>query len=63
MYAKAGVRFLKASRYSDGIFRWEAPDGSSLLAYEEYHYGEGPADIGYNTSLTINSVSMHMQEL
>lgn len=40
VYAKAGMRFLKASRLSDHIFRWASPDGSSLLAFEEVHYGE-----------------------
>lgn len=62
VYAKAGVRFLKGSRYGDGIFRWASPDGSSLLAYEEYHYGEGASDLGYNASLTIPDISEHMQE-
>ena len=38
VYSRAGVRYLKASRFSDKIFRWAAPDGSSLLAYEEFHY-------------------------
>ena len=38
VYSKAGVQYLKASRFSDKIFRWAAPDGSSLLAFEEFHY-------------------------
>jgi alpha-mannosidase len=37
VYSKAGVRYLKASRFSDKIFRWASPDGSSLLAFEEFH--------------------------
>ena len=63
VYAKAGMRYLKASRYGDGLFRWQSPDGSSLLAYEEYHYGEGPDDVGYNVSLSIDTVTARMQDL
>ena len=40
VYRKAGIKYLKASRYSDSIFRWASPDGSSLLTFEEVHYGK-----------------------
>lgn len=46
IYAKAGIRYLKASRLSDNIFRWTSPDGSSLLAFQEVHYGEEKPDGG-----------------
>ncbi|MDR3691443.1 MAG: discoidin domain-containing protein [Fimbriimonas sp.] len=37
--AKAGIKYLVTSRYHEGLFRWFAPDGSSILVYALPHYG------------------------
>jgi len=40
IYNKSGIRYFKASRLGDEIFRWASPDGSSVLAFEQVDYGE-----------------------
>lgn len=63
IYSRAGIRYLKASRLSDRIFRWASPDGSSLLAFEEVHYGEERADGGgYAQPLTPNGIARRMNQ-
>jgi hypothetical protein len=41
--AKAGVQYMFISRFHEGLWRWESPDGSSVLAYSPGHYGNGMA--------------------
>lgn len=41
--AKAGVPYMVMSRYHEGLYRWESPDGSSVLAYSPGHYGNASA--------------------
>lgn len=36
--AKAGIPYLFISRYHEGLYRWQSPDGSSVLAYTPGHY-------------------------
>ncbi len=41
MYSKAGMRYLKQSRYSDMVVRWTGlDDTSSLLSFPQLHYCE-----------------------
>jgi alpha-mannosidase len=37
--AKAGVSWMFISRYHEGLYRWQSPDGSSVLVYTPGHYG------------------------
>jgi alpha-mannosidase len=37
--AKAGVKYMFISRFHEGLWRWESPDGGSVLAYSPGHYG------------------------
>jgi hypothetical protein len=37
--AKAGIPYLFISRFHEGLWRWQSPDGSSVLAYTPGHYG------------------------
>jgi alpha-mannosidase len=37
--AKACIPYLFISRYHEGLYRWQSPDGSSVLAYSPGHYG------------------------
>ena len=37
--AKAGIPYMVMSRYHEGFYRWESPDGTSVLAYSPGHYG------------------------
>ncbi len=41
--AKAGIPYMVMSRYHEGLYRWESPDGSSVLAYSPGHYGNAAA--------------------
>ena len=36
--AKSGVPYLFTSRYHEGLYRWQSPDGSGVLAYTPGHY-------------------------
>ena len=36
--AKAGIPYMFISRYHEGLYRWQSPDGSSVLAYTPGHY-------------------------
>ena len=41
VWAKAGIRYLKSSRWSDGVVAWHgADDASRVLAMTEVHYGQ-----------------------
>lgn len=37
--AKSGVPYLFISRYDEGLYRWQSPDGSEVLAFTLAHYG------------------------
>jgi alpha-mannosidase len=37
---KAGTNYLMLSRFEKGVFRWESPDGSSVLCYSPGHYAD-----------------------
>jgi hypothetical protein len=37
--AKAGIPYLFISRYHEGLYRWQSPDGTGVLAYTPGHYG------------------------
>jgi alpha-mannosidase len=41
--AKAGIPYMVMSRYHEGLYRWESPDGSSVLTYSPGHYGNAAA--------------------
>lgn len=36
--AKAGIPYIFISRFHEGLWRWQSPDGSSVLAYSPGHY-------------------------
>ncbi|MCX6878147.1 MAG: discoidin domain-containing protein, partial [Verrucomicrobia bacterium] len=38
--SKAGISYMFISRYHEGLYRWQSPDGSSILAYTPGHYGQ-----------------------
>lgn len=42
--AKAGIPYMFISRFHEGLWRWQSPDGSSVLAYTPGHYGN---DLAY----------------
>jgi alpha-mannosidase len=41
--AKAGIPYMIISRFHEGFYRWESPDGSSVLAYSPGHYTNSSA--------------------
>ncbi len=38
--ARSGVRHLYSGRHAPGLYRWAAPDGSSVLAWSGGHYNQ-----------------------
>jgi len=44
--AKSGIPYMVISRYHEGLYQWESPDGSSVLAYSPGHYGNAEAFLG-----------------
>ena len=36
--SKAGIPYMVISRYHEGLYRWQSPDGSSVIAYSPGHY-------------------------
>ncbi len=44
--SKAGIPYMIISRYHEGLYRWESPDGSSVIAYSPGHYGNASAILG-----------------
>jgi alpha-mannosidase len=44
--SKAGIPYLVISRYHEGLYRWQSPDGSSVLAYTPGHYTNAAAILG-----------------
>ncbi len=51
--AKAGIHYMFISRFHEGLWRWQSPDGSSVLAYSPGHYGN---DLAYLNGPTANCV-------
>ena len=41
--SKAGIPYMVISRYHEGFYRWQSPDGSSVLAYSPGHYTNASA--------------------
>ena len=37
--SKAGIPYMFISRYHEGLYRWNSPDGTGILAYTPGHYG------------------------
>ena len=44
--SKAGIPYMVISRYHKGYYRWQSPDGSSVLAYSPGHYTNASAILG-----------------
>jgi alpha-mannosidase len=44
--SKAGIPYMVISRYHEGFYRWQSPDGSSVLAYTPGHYTNASAILG-----------------
>eukprot|EP01052_Picozoa_sp_SAG31_P032165 SAG31_NODE_3498_length_4194_cov_2.855922_1_plen_1186_part_10 len=61
LYARAGIRYFKGSRFGNAIFEWRAPDGSKCLAFEQYDYAQADA-IG-NTEFFDSDTIFHAMEL
>ena len=36
--SKAGIKYLHMSRHEEGLYRWQSPDGSSVIAFSPGHY-------------------------
>ena len=44
--SKAGIPYMVISRYHEGFYRWQSPDGSSVFAYTPGHYSNASAILG-----------------
>jgi alpha-mannosidase len=43
--SKAGISYLMFSRHEPGLYNWESPDGSGVIAYTPGHYCESGREI------------------
>ncbi len=41
--SKAGIPYMVISRYHEGFYNWQSPDGSSVIAYSPGHYTNASA--------------------
>ena len=60
VYNKSGVRYFKGSRFGNAIFDWAAPDGSSVLAFEQYDYAQADS-VGNSPYFSSDTVFRAMQ--
>jgi alpha-mannosidase len=44
--SKAGIPYMVISRYHEGFYIWQSPDGSSVLAFTPGHYSNASAILG-----------------
>jgi alpha-mannosidase len=44
--SKAGIPYTVISRYHEGFYRWQSPDGSAVVAYSPGHYTSASAILG-----------------
>ncbi len=64
VYRKAGIKYLKPSRYSEELIRWTSPDdGPGLLAFPQLHYCTGAVQWGTNVADMLYRMSLYAPKL
>ena len=58
--SKAGIPYMIISRYHEGFYRWESPDGSSVIAYSPGHYTNASAILGAPSAEAIKSLEARL---
>lgn len=60
--AKAGVHYMFFSRFHEGLWRWESPDGSSVLGYSPGHYGNGMTYLNGPAATCLRAIHSKLDE-
>jgi hypothetical protein len=58
--AKAGIPYMFISRYHEGLYRWNSPDGTGVLLFTPGHYGNHMFMLGAKQSQAMAAISNHM---
>jgi hypothetical protein len=59
--AKAGIPYLFISRFHEGLYRWQSPDGSSVLAYTPGHYYNHHPYLNGNPAQCLRAIKPKLQ--
>ncbi len=60
--AKAGIPYMFISRFHEGLWRWQSPDGSSVLAYSPGHYGNHLAYLNGPPAQCVRAIHVKLDE-
>ena len=60
--AKAGVPYLLISRMKEELFRWRAPDGSSVLTYSPGQYGNAYGTLSRQTPAAVERIKEDLSD-
>jgi len=58
--SKSGIPYMVISRYHEGVYRWESPDGSSVVAYSPGHYGNSSALLNAAPAAAAEAIDRHV---
>ena len=61
--AKAGIPYMFVSRYHEGLYRWNSPDGTGILLFTPGHYGNHMSMLGATQSQAIVSIKKHVEKM
>jgi alpha-mannosidase len=58
--SKSGVPYMVISRFHEGVYRWESPDGSSVVAYSPGHYGNSSAVLNAPPAAAVEAIERYL---
>ncbi len=61
--SKAGIPYMIISRYHEGFYKWESPDGSSVIAYSPGHYGNASSILGAPPAEAVKALDERLAKL
>jgi len=59
---KAGIPYLMISRHQQGLYRWESPDGSTVMAFSPGHYYNSSLILGQEVPKAMEGVAGQLPE-
>ena len=60
--SKSGVPYMIISRYHEGLYRWQSPDGSSVLAYTPGHYGNSAPMLNAAPAEGVKAIAANLEK-
>jgi alpha-mannosidase len=60
--SKSGVPYMIISRYHEGLYRWQSPDGSSVLAYSPGHYGNSASMLNAAPAEGVKAIAANLEK-